>query len=113
MKPKKGHCCVYCSYGTVPCSTVSPDRDLDAGTGLDGCLHVSPIHDDAHERIAVILVRFSSPWLAYSAGWLPLLGSHGWEMLGGATAVPLANVIGLASAGNMGDAVVRCGAFAN
>ena len=27
--------------------------------------------------------------------------------------VPLANLIGLASAGNMGDAVVRCGTFAN
>jgi len=26
---------------------------------------------------------------------------------------PLANLIGLASAGNMGDAVVRCGTFAN
>ena len=28
-------------------------------------------------------------------------------------AVPLANLIGLASAGNMGDAVVLCGTFAN
>jgi hypothetical protein len=27
--------------------------------------------------------------------------------------VPLANLIGLASAGNMGDAVVRCGTCAN
>jgi hypothetical protein len=30
-----------------------------------------------------------------------------------ASAVPLANLIGLARAGNMGDAVVRCGTFAN
>jgi hypothetical protein len=25
MKPKHGDCCVYCSYGTVPC----PDRQQD------------------------------------------------------------------------------------
>jgi 3-dehydroquinate synthase class II len=31
----------------------------------------------------------------------------------GWTVIPLANLIGLASAGNMGDAVVQCGTFAN
>lgn len=22
LRPKKGHCCVFCSYGTVPCPPV-------------------------------------------------------------------------------------------
>ena len=29
IKPKKGDCCVYCSYGTVPC----PPIQLDSGGG--------------------------------------------------------------------------------
>jgi hypothetical protein len=26
MKPKPGHCCVYCSYGSVPCPPVQRER---------------------------------------------------------------------------------------
>ncbi|MDH5399022.1 MAG: hypothetical protein OEX02_12805 [Cyclobacteriaceae bacterium] len=26
LKPKPGDCCVYCSYGTVPCPPVQEDR---------------------------------------------------------------------------------------
>jgi len=22
LKPKKGHCCIFCSYGTVPCPSI-------------------------------------------------------------------------------------------
>jgi hypothetical protein len=30
LKPKLGHCCVFCSYGTVPCPPVQLG-------GADGC----------------------------------------------------------------------------
>jgi hypothetical protein len=26
LKPKPGHCCVYCSWGSVPCPPVQEDR---------------------------------------------------------------------------------------
>ncbi len=26
LKPKQGDCCVYCSYGTVPCPPVQENR---------------------------------------------------------------------------------------
>ena len=26
MKPKKGDCCVYCSYGSVPCPPIQKER---------------------------------------------------------------------------------------
>ena len=26
LKPKKGDCCVFCSYGTVPCPPVQMDK---------------------------------------------------------------------------------------
>jgi hypothetical protein len=26
MKPKKGDCCVYCSYGDVPCPPIQDER---------------------------------------------------------------------------------------
>ncbi|HHT9106724.1 MAG TPA: GDCCVxC domain-containing (seleno)protein [Candidatus Wujingus californicus] len=22
LKPKKGHCCIFCSYGTIPCPSI-------------------------------------------------------------------------------------------
>jgi hypothetical protein len=25
LKPKKGDCCVFCSYGSVPCPTIQQD----------------------------------------------------------------------------------------
>jgi DNA-directed RNA polymerase subunit RPC12/RpoP len=27
LKPKKGDCCVFCSYGTVPCPPMQQDSD--------------------------------------------------------------------------------------
>ena len=30
MKPKKGDCCVYCSYGTVPCPPIQQERSCCA-----------------------------------------------------------------------------------
>jgi hypothetical protein len=27
LKPKEGDCCVYCSYGTVPCPPIQLDQD--------------------------------------------------------------------------------------
>lgn len=27
LKPKEGDCCVYCSYGTVPCPPVQKEKD--------------------------------------------------------------------------------------
>jgi len=33
LKPKKGDCCVFCSYGTVPCPPVQKSMDKT------GCCH--------------------------------------------------------------------------
>lgn len=35
MKPRKGHCCVYCSYGSVPCPPIQEERACCAGPGHD------------------------------------------------------------------------------
>jgi hypothetical protein len=32
MKPVKGKCCVYCSYGSVPCPPIQEERDCCAGS---------------------------------------------------------------------------------
>ena len=34
LKPKQGDCCVFCSYGTVPCPPIQLDN---AGQGAGGC----------------------------------------------------------------------------
>jgi hypothetical protein len=31
LKPKPGDCCVYCSYGSVPCPSIQ-ERGKDAGS---------------------------------------------------------------------------------
>jgi len=31
LKPKPGDCCVFCSYGTVPCPPIQESRDCCAG----------------------------------------------------------------------------------
>jgi hypothetical protein len=33
LRPLKGDCCVYCSYGTVPCPPIQEAR----ATGTEGC----------------------------------------------------------------------------
>ena len=33
LKPKKGDCCVFCSYGDVPCPPVQLERGGDDGAG--------------------------------------------------------------------------------
>lgn len=29
LKPKKGDCCVFCSYGTVPCPPIQENKSCD------------------------------------------------------------------------------------
>ena len=33
LKPKQGDCCVYCSYGTVPCPPIQQDKKCCWQTG--------------------------------------------------------------------------------
>ena len=33
LKPKNGDCCVYCSYGTVPCPPIQLDNPCCTGAG--------------------------------------------------------------------------------
>jgi len=33
LKPKPGDCCVFCSYGTVPCPPIQQGRDDDCCRG--------------------------------------------------------------------------------
>jgi len=39
LTPKSGHCCVFCSYGSVPCPPVqcSTDTGCDQGGHRDEC----------------------------------------------------------------------------
>jgi len=30
LKPKSGDCCVFCSYGTVPCPPIQKDKNCSA-----------------------------------------------------------------------------------
>ena len=36
MKPKKGDCCVYCSYGDIPCPPIQEERAGCCGVDLIG-----------------------------------------------------------------------------
>jgi hypothetical protein len=36
LKPKFGDCCVYCSYGDVPCPPIQQDGGACCGTGRKG-----------------------------------------------------------------------------
>ncbi|MFY9643042.1 MAG: GDCCVxC domain-containing (seleno)protein [Rhodomicrobium sp.] len=38
MKPKKGDCCVFCSYGDVPCPPIQIERE----GGGKGCCNAKP-----------------------------------------------------------------------
>jgi hypothetical protein len=31
LRPLPGHCCVFCSYGTVPCPPIQAERSGDRG----------------------------------------------------------------------------------
>ncbi|MGE0751307.1 MAG: GDCCVxC domain-containing (seleno)protein [Variibacter sp.] len=31
LRPKEGDCCVFCSYGSVPCPPMQADRTVPAG----------------------------------------------------------------------------------
>ena len=33
LRPQKGHCCVYCSYGTVPCPPMQADASGESCCG--------------------------------------------------------------------------------
>jgi hypothetical protein len=33
LRPKPGHCCVFCSYGSVPCPPVQAARGPAGGAG--------------------------------------------------------------------------------
>ncbi len=35
LRPKEGDCCVYCSYGDVPCPSIQEARD--SGDGANCC----------------------------------------------------------------------------
>ena len=30
LRPKPGDCCVFCSYGTVPCPPIQRERDVES-----------------------------------------------------------------------------------
>jgi hypothetical protein len=32
LKPKSGDCCVFCSYGSVPCPSIQAERNGEPGT---------------------------------------------------------------------------------
>jgi hypothetical protein len=31
LRPKQGHCCVFCSYGSVPCPPIQAERSVKTG----------------------------------------------------------------------------------
>ena len=38
LKPKPGDCCVFCSYGTVPCPPVQAERANGSAAQCGGCV---------------------------------------------------------------------------
>lgn len=36
LRPKPGHCCVFCSYGTVPCPPIQADGSASSCCGEAG-----------------------------------------------------------------------------
>ena len=34
LRPKPGDCCVFCSYGSVPCPPIQAERSGEAGAAL-------------------------------------------------------------------------------
>ncbi|RUM93966.1 MAG: hypothetical protein DSZ28_05695 [Thiothrix sp.] len=38
LKPKQGDCCVFCSYGTVPCPPIQLRNSVETSEGC-GCEH--------------------------------------------------------------------------
>lgn len=37
MKPLAGDCCVFCSFGDVPCPPIQEERAGCCGSGTEGC----------------------------------------------------------------------------
>jgi hypothetical protein len=37
LKPQPGDCCVYCSYGTVPCPPIQAQRQQGLGASPGAC----------------------------------------------------------------------------
>ena len=37
LRPKPGDCCVFCSYGSVPCPPMQEKSSCASGTGASGC----------------------------------------------------------------------------
>lgn len=36
LKPKEGDCCVFCSYGDIPCPPIQ-EAKINPNTGISGC----------------------------------------------------------------------------
>ena len=36
LRPRKGACCVFCSFGSVPCPPVQKERQTKGNTGCTG-----------------------------------------------------------------------------
>lgn len=43
LKPLQGDCCVYCSYGTVPCPPIQQDKSA----AIDDCLGLAAVQNSA------------------------------------------------------------------
>ncbi len=37
LKPKAGDCCVFCSYGDVPCPPIQQEQAEKGSSSADGC----------------------------------------------------------------------------
>ena len=40
LKPKTGDCCVFCSYGSVPCPPVQVERAKGSAAQCGGCVAI-------------------------------------------------------------------------
>src|SRR3954454_18233855 len=57
LKPKHGDCCVFCSYGSVPCPPIQAARSAnDLPSPTERC-PVELSHPQVHARAAILLVQ--------------------------------------------------------
>ena len=75
LRPKPGDCCVFCSYGSVPCPPIQAERGGEAGDLVDAVSSGEGADGNLETQIDVLVGRVDS---AAAVSMLKLLNSENW-----------------------------------